>query len=135
MPRLPFLILAGACLVARSASAQTVPDPPPSPKVEPAAAGEPAPVPVPEPTWQIRLDRPAMVGQRYTLSATGSQDRHTKATSPTQAPEVTAEHLEITYAAIHEIKAINKAGHPTAVLIRIIRRGSRSLLSFRLCPQ
>ena len=74
-----------------------------------------------DPTWEIHLDRPALAGQRYTLSATGQQDRRTELTSPTQPREITNEHLEISYSANHEIKAIDRAGRPTAVLIRIDR--------------
>ena len=80
-----------------------------------------APAPVPEQTWQIHLDRPALAGQRFTLASTGKQDRQTKVTTPAQPAEMTTEHLEISYAAVHEVKTINKTGHPTSVLIRLDR--------------
>ncbi len=108
MPRRACLLLGLFSLALASACAEEAP-------------AEKSPAPSPAPTWKIQLDRPARPGQRFTLSATGTQDRHTKTTSPTQPSEVTAEHLEITYAAIHEIKATNPAGHPTEVLIRIDR--------------
>jgi hypothetical protein len=114
MPRFLFLLLPGLCLLPRPVAAQAVPDPAPPAAEKPDAAP-------PEQAWQIRLDRPAHAGQRYTLSANGSQDRQTTVTSPTQQPEVTAEHLEVSYAAIHEIKAVNPSGLPTEVLIRIDR--------------
>ena len=81
----------------------------------------PAPALADDPAWEIHLDRPAVAGQRYSLSAIGSQDRRTEIISPAQPAEITTEHLGITYAAIHRIKSIDASGRPTAVLIRIDR--------------
>ena len=69
--------------------------------------------------WQIHLDRFPAPGDRCSVSATGSQDRHVLTTTPGQPKENTGEHLEITYAAIHQVLAVDAAGHPREMLLRI----------------
>lgn len=110
-------VLLFLCLLGRSAPPSLASETPDTKGTEAA----PEPPPPQEKTWQIQLDRPASVGQSYTLSATGTQERRTEVTSPTQPGEITTEHLTITYAGIHEIKATDKQGRPAGVLIRIDR--------------
>lgn len=109
---LPFLALLG--FSAHPGFAQPVPP-------EKTPDSTPDPLPAEEKTWQIQLHRPAVAGQRYTLSANGTQDRRIEVTSPALPGEVTTEHLEIAYAGLHEIKSTDQDGRPANVVIRIDR--------------
>ena len=77
----------------------------------PAAAGDTA--------WMLHLDRPSTVGDRCTVSATGKQSRRVETTSTAQLKEVATENLEVTYEALHEVRAIDPKGHASEILIRI----------------
>ncbi len=85
-----------------------------------AAQENPSP---PDPvSWQIRLDRPRAVGDRFSLSAEGSQRRHTVTSgSPAGTKEIRDEKLQIHYEGIHEVTSVDTLGHPTGVTIRIDR--------------
>ena len=95
-------------------AAQDIPDPKDQ-------GSPPQSAPALEKTWRIHLDRPARPGQRYTLSATGFQNRRIEITSPIQPVEATNEHIEVVYSAVHKVKKIDLEGRPTEVLIRIDR--------------
>ena len=69
----------------------------------------------------LHLDRPAAVGDRCTVSATGKQNRRVETTSTSQPKEIATENLEVTYEALHELRAIDSHGHPSEMLIRIDR--------------
>jgi hypothetical protein len=69
----------------------------------------------------LHLDRPAAVGDRCTVSATGKQNRRVETTSTSQPREIATENLEVTYEALHEVRAIDSHGHPSEMLIRIDR--------------
>ncbi len=71
--------------------------------------------------WLLHLDRPAKVGDRCSVSATGKQNRRVEVTAPNQPKEINEERLEITYAAIHEVQAVDAAGRPSSLLIRVDR--------------
>ncbi len=71
--------------------------------------------------WQLHLDRPATVGERSAVSSSGRQDRHLVTTTPNQAREVSDEHLEVDYAATHEVKAVDGNGRPREVLMTVER--------------
>ena len=69
----------------------------------------------------LHLDRPAAVGDRCTVTSTGKQNRRVETTSATQPKEIATENLEVTYQALHEVRAIDSHGHPSEMLIRIER--------------
>ena len=71
--------------------------------------------------WQLHLDRRAVVGERCAVVASGQQDRRVVATTPSRAQEVTEEHLEVSYAATHEVKAVDGDGRAREVLITVER--------------
>ncbi len=96
MPRPALLLLACLCL-----------------PCGPTVAGDTA--------WMLHLDRPAAVGDRCTVSATGKQNRRVETTSTSQPKEIATENLEVTYEALHEVRAIDSHGHPSEMLIRIDR--------------
>ena len=123
MPRCSCRLLIFFCFAAGGAGAQPdVPEKTPPATATPAAPpAAPGATPQADQSWQIHLDRPARPGQRYSLSSTGTQDRHTSTSSLGQPTETTTEHLEINYAAIHEIKAADQQGRPTEILIRLDR--------------
>lgn len=126
MPRVFPLLLACLGLSASPALPQE-PAPAPNP-AEPAPApgpAEPAPAPA-EPaaapaSWLIKLDRRPAIGDRTSVSASGHQNRKVETTSPSQPREITEEQLEVTYAAIHEVRAVDSEGRPRELLIRIDR--------------
>ena len=71
--------------------------------------------------WLIHLERKPGIGDRCSVSSTGTQERKLTTTDPGQAKEKSTEHLEITYTAIHKVLALDSAGHPSEVLVRIDR--------------
>jgi hypothetical protein len=71
--------------------------------------------------WQIHLQRKPGPGERCSVSATGTQDRKLTTTDSSQSTEKNNEHLEVTYAAIHQVLAVDPAGHPSGILVRIER--------------
>ncbi|MES2707751.1 MAG: hypothetical protein V4726_14250 [Verrucomicrobiota bacterium] len=72
-------------------------------------------------SWQIYLDRPAAVGDRFALASSGNQVRHSRSSLPGQAPEDTEDTLEITYAGTHEVLDIGKNGMPVHMRLTVER--------------
>ncbi|RYD37974.1 MAG: hypothetical protein EOP86_02125 [Verrucomicrobiaceae bacterium] len=70
-------------------------------------------------SWQIYLDRPAAVGDRCSVSSTGSQTRRLRTNLPGQMPEDSLDTLEISYAATQEVLAVGKNGQPVHVRITV----------------